>query len=139
MGQGGEHKILEVVRRLNLPATDYAIFGSGPLLARGIIDDVNDIDIICRGDAWQQAQELGELVYLDKYDVHVVSIDNQRITIGTSWGIGKFDIDELIDTSDEINGLPYVRLRFVVDYKTIGGRPKDIRHLDCLRASGYLE
>ncbi len=139
MGRGGEHTILEVVRSLNLPARDYAIFGSGPLLARGIIDDVNDIDIICRGDAWRQAQNLGEIIYLDDYEIEVVSIDNQKITIGQSWGIGKFDIDELIDTAEEINGLPFVQLRFVVDYKTIGGRPKDIRHLDLLRASGYFE
>jgi len=135
VGRGGEHTILEVVRNLNLPARDYAIFGSGPLLARGIIDDVNDIDIICRADAWQQAQELGELVYLDEYEVHVVSIDNQRITIGTSWGIGDFNIDELIDTSDEINDLPFVRLRYVVEYKKIARRPKDLEHLKLL--SGF--
>ncbi len=135
MGRGGEHTILEVVRSLNLPAKDYAIFGSGPLLVRGIIDDVNDIDIICRGAAWLQAQQLGEIVYLDEYDVHVVSIDNQRITIGTSWGIGDFNIDELIDTADEINDLPFVRLEHVVDYKKIAGRPKDLEHLKLLSGS----
>ena len=123
------HTLLDSVLRLKLPVGDYAIFGSGPLLARGIIDDVNDIDIICRADAWQQAQELGELVYLDEYDVHVVSIDNQRITIGTSWGIGEFNIDELIDTAEEIDDLPFVRLRYVVEYKKIARRPKDLEHL----------
>ncbi len=133
------HANLEIVRRMGLPAADYAIFGSGPLLVRGIIEDTNDIDIICRGDAWQQAQQLGEMVYLDGYDVDVVSIDNQSITIGTSWGIGDFDIDELIDTAEEIDGLPFVKLRFVVDYKTIGNRRKDIEHLKLLRAGGYLE
>ncbi len=135
MGHGGGHTILEVVRSLNLPARDYAIFGSGPLLARGIIDDVNDIDIICRGKAWDLAQQLGELVYLDEYDVHVVSIDNQSITIGTSWGIGDFNIDELIDTAEELNDLPFVRLQYVVEYKKIARRPKDLEHLKLL--SGF--
>ena len=101
------HTLLDFVLRLKLPTGDYAIFGSGPLLVRGIIENTNDIDIICRGDAWQHAQELGELVYLEEYDVDVVSIDNQRITIGTSWGIGEFDIDELIDTAEEIDDLPF--------------------------------
>ena len=133
------HTLLDFVLRLKLPTGDYAIFGSGPLLVRGISENTNDIDIICRGDAWQHAQELGDLVYLEEYDVDVVSIDNQRITIGTSWGIGEFDIDELIDTAEEIDDLPFVKLRFVVDYKTIGGRPKDIEHLELLQASGYLE
>lgn len=130
--------ILEVVRGLELPVRDYAIFGSGPLLVRGIIEDTNDIDIVCRGDAWQHAQELGEIVYLDEYDVDVVSIDNQRITIGTSWGIGDFDIDELIDTAEEINGLPFVKLRHVIEYKMLANRPKDIVHLEQLESGGYL-
>ncbi len=139
MAGGAEHASFETVRSLELPAQDYAIFGSGPLLVRGIIEDANDIDIICRGGAWRHAQQLGEMIYLDDYEIEVVSIDNQKVTIGTSWGIGQFDIDELIDTAEEINGLPFVQLRFVVEYKTIGGRPKDIRHLDLLRSSGYLE
>ncbi len=131
------HTLLETVKELNLIAGDYAIFGSGPLLVRGIIADVNDIDVICRDAAWRQAQELGELVYLDNYDVHVVSIDEGRITIGTSWGIGHFDVDQLIDTAEDICGLPYVRLKYVVEYKRIAARPKDIAHLDLLHAAGY--
>ena len=131
------HALLEVVRGLELPVRDYAIFGSGPLLVRGIIEDTNDIDIVCRGNAWRQAQELGEIVYLDEYDVDVVSIDNQRITIGTSWGIGEFVIDELIDTAEEIDGLPFVKLRHVIEYKMLANRPKDIVHLERLESGGY--
>ncbi len=132
------HTLLEAVQNLGLPGHDYAIFGSGPLLVRGIIEDTNDIDIVCRGDAWRQARELGEIVYLDEYDVEVVSIDNQRITIGTSWGIGEFDIDGLIDTAEEIDGLPFVKLRHVIEYKMLANRPKDIVHLERLKSGGYL-
>ena len=126
------HPLLEQVRKLDLPPGDFAIYGSGPMLVRGIIEQVNDIDIICRGDAWRQAQTLGRLKYLDEYALHVVSIDNGLITFGTSWGIGDFDIDELIDSADQIRGLPFVRLQYVSDYKRIARRPKDLLHLELL-------
>lgn len=103
------------------------------MLVRGIIESTNDIDIICRGAAWQHAQTLGELVYLEDYDVHIISIDDGRITIGTSWGIGDFDVNELIDSAELIRDLPFVRLQYVVDYKRIANRPKDVAHLELLR------
>ena len=81
---------------------------------------------------------MGELVYLDDYDVHIVSIDQGRITIGASWGIGNFDVDELIDTAEVISGLPFVKLDYVIDYKRIAARPKDLAHLELLTDGGYL-
>lgn len=121
-----------------MPVGDFAIFGSGPLLVRGVIDDVSDIDIICRGSAWQHAQSLGKLLYLEDYDVHVVSIDDGLITFGTSWGIGEFDCEELIDTAEDIRGLPFVQLQYVVDYKRIANRPKDVKHLELLRKFDFI-
>ncbi len=118
---------------------DYAVFGSGPLLVRGLIDDVGDLDVLVRGPAWTAAATHGRIVRLDAYDVDVVAVDEGALTFGRSWGIGSFDVDELIDTADIIDGLPYVALRHVVAYKHIADRPKDRRHLDSLRAAGLLE
>ena len=120
---------LETLKRLELPAGDYAVFGSGPLFVRGIIDSVSDVDIICRGDAWDRVKEVGELHYLEKYDVEVVELEGGRISFGTIWGIGNFDIDELIDSAEFIDGLPFVRLKYVAEYKRIANREKDVEHL----------
>ena len=129
------NEILRQVKALSLPPGDYAIFGSGPLLVRGVIDSVNDIDIICRGAAWEKGKSIGELVHLDEYDVDVIAIDDGRITLGRSWGIGSFDVQQLIDSAEEIDGLPFVLLQHVIEYKTIAGRPKDRQHLAALAAS----
>ena len=124
--------LLTRVAGLALPASDFAIFGSGPLLVRGVIESANDIDIICRGAAWDKALTIGELVYLEDYDVDVVSIDGGAITLGRSWGIGSFDIDQLIDSAELIDGLPFVLLEHVIAYKKIAGRTKDLLHLKLL-------
>lgn len=133
------NELLRQAQDLNLAAGDFAIFGSGPLLVRGIIDQVGDIDIVCRGDAWIKASAIGELVYLDEYDVEIISIDDGLITLGRSWGYGDFDVDELIDSAEQINDLPFVLLRYVIEYKLIANRPKDLAHLELLKARGLWQ
>ena len=128
---------LQFVRDLQLPAHDYAIFGSGPLLARDIIDAANDIDILCRGAAWARVREEGDIRRLDKYGLSVVEFLEGLVSFGTEWGIGSFDVDELIDTAETIDGLPFVRLEYVIAYKRIANRPKDALHLQALESQGY--
>ncbi len=125
--------LFDRVKSLNLPVGDFAIFGSGPLIVRGIIPASNDLDIICRGQAWERVKAIGELEYLSKYDVTVVTMCDGRLTFGTKWAIGEFDIDELIDGAEEIDGLPFVRLEHVTNYKKISKRPKDLRHIEALK------
>lgn len=125
------------VADLELPSGDYAIFGSGPLIVRGWVEPTNDLDIVCRGSAWEKAVSLGELVHLEHWDVDVVAIDGGAITIGRRWAIGDLDVDELIDTAEIIDGLPFVELRFVAEYKRIADRPKDRAHLACMERQGW--
>ena len=131
-------ELFDFVRDLQLPADDFAVFGSGPLIVRKIIPPTNDLDIICRNDAWQRVKTLGEVRYLEKYDVSVVSMRDDTITFGNEWGIGDFDIGLLIDTAEQISGLPFVRLRYVIEYKTIANRAKDIEHINAAREHGFV-
>ena len=117
-----------------MPAGDFAIFGSGPLIVREIIPSSNDLDIICRNEAWEQVKAIGQLERLSEYDVTIVSMCDGRLTFGDKWGIGSFDTDELIDSAEEIGGLPFVRLEHVASYKKIRKRPKDLSHLEALEA-----
>jgi hypothetical protein len=126
--------LFEKVKTLNLPVGDYAIFGSGPLIVRKIVPASNDLDIVCRGRAWEKVRKLGTIEKLAAYNVSVVSMCGGRLTFGTKWGIGEFNTDQLIDSAEEIDGLPFVRLEHVVRYKMICQRPKDLRHVEALEA-----
>lgn len=120
---------IRLLRSIELPPTDYAVFGSGPLLVRGIITDAADVDVISRGAAWTQAQDTGAVTYLEEHNVTVCSFFGGLVTVGTSWAYGQVDIVELIDTAEMIDGLPFVRLEHVIAYKRIASRPKDLAHL----------
>lgn len=138
-GVSGPHPLLVRLRELALPSGHYAVFGSGPLLARGLIDEVGDLDVLVRGPAWTTAAAHGKIVHLDAYGVDVIAVDDGALTFGRTWGIGSFDVDELIATADVIDGLPFVGLRHVIAYKRIANRAKDVRHLELIRAAGLLD
>ncbi len=129
----------KIVRDLNLPAGDFAIFGSGPLIIRELITGSNDLDIICRGAAWEKVQSLGQVKYLPEYDVSIVAIGGDDITFGNQWGIGNPDIDALIDDAEMIEDLPFVQLRHVIDYKLLRASRKDLSHIEILEKAGFGE
>lgn len=135
------HRLLQRLRRLDLPIEHYAIFGSGPLLVRGWIDDAGDLDLIAREPALTAALEAGEREYFTEHDVELIAIAGGAITVGTSWAYGDFDVDELIDSAELIDGFPCVLLEHVIEFKRIAGRPKDLEHLEVIgtQAPGSID
>jgi len=124
-----EHPLIRRLLDLGLPPGDWALFGSGPLLVRGWINEVGDLDVISRGAAWERAKEAGDLETLPPDRVEIVNLDGAAITIGTSWPYIEVSIDALIDEAEEIDGIPCVRLDHIIAYKRIADRPKDRGHL----------
>ena len=120
-------RLVRKLSGLGLTDGDWAVFGSGPLLLRGWIDDAGDIDIITRGPAWARAHQLGDEIRLR--DGSIIIDTGEGVTIGTRWLYGEPDIDELIDTAEIVAGVPCVRIEHVERYKRLADRPKDRVHL----------
>lgn len=103
-------QLLLKLETYNLSKSDFAIFGSAPLVAKGLLEDVNDLDIIVRPLAWT-FQSVGEF-----RDGDIEFFDN--------WS--PFDVDDLIDNqSFEYNGFKFVNIDYVYQYKQSMGRDKD--------------
>ena len=60
------------LRSLELPLGHFAVFGSGPLIVREIIDATNDLDVISRGPAWERACVVGEVEFVEEYGLDIV-------------------------------------------------------------------
>jgi hypothetical protein len=133
-GRSELSRLLGEVRALGLPAGNFVLFGSAPLLVRGIVPPTGDVDVLARGPAWEAARALGPTVRLPHHEVDVVRVLDGRIEIGTVWGIGNVDVDDLIDSAEVIDGLPFAGLAHVRAYKEVAGRPKDREHLRLLDA-----
>jgi hypothetical protein len=120
------------VHSLKLPVNDYVLFGSLPLLAHGLIDRVNDIDILAKGKAWQHAQILSpaELAPMGEWRVTLETIEIYNAWLG-------MNIDAIIARAKVIEGLPYADLRDVLEFKQKLNRPKDVEHIKRIQA--YLQ
>lgn len=125
-------ELFDQLRALELPPNDYVIFGSGPLVVRGVIEQSNDLDVVCRGAAWQAVCRLAPPEPDPHWGVELVNLCDGRLSFGSTWAVGDVDVDEIVDNAETIDGLPFAPLDYVVDYKRILGRPKDLEHLEAL-------
>lgn len=129
------HPLFEELKKIGLPDGDYAIFGSGPLWVRGIRES-NDLDIIARGSAWEWAKGNGNFGMKEECHLECVHFADGNIEIYRDWAPGEWDIDRLIDTAEIIEGIPFVRLEHVIEWKKQKSREKDMR--DLILIEGYL-
>lgn len=125
----------EAVRALELPVGDYAVFGSAPLLARGLVAEVGDIDLLATRSAWQRACLLGTPETAPGGD-QVVRLGSD-IDIFDGW-LG-LDVDAIISRAETVDGLPIAHLCDVALYKRLLDRPKDRAHLELLEAFSTTE
>jgi hypothetical protein len=103
-------KLLRMLSKYPLTKGDYAIFGSAPLMVLGIIDSVNDLDVIIRPSKWP-FESKGEF-------------RTNKIEFFDNWP--GFDVDDLIDNHTfEYNGFLFVNPDKVITYKRKLKRGKD--------------
>lgn len=121
------HPLILKLLSLGLPAKDYAVFGSGPMFAHGLKDLGHDLDLVARGEAWKMMLQSGQIDTSKGYPI--ATYFDGEIEAFDSWGPGKWDTDELIDTAEEIEGIRFVQLEKVLAWKKVMNRPKDVEHV----------
>jgi hypothetical protein len=115
--------ITQRVKELDLPKGSFVVVGSGILNALRI-RDAGDIDLVVTDEVykrferegWQQIEGADQILL--KRDVYDVC---------KSW-YGKA-VDELINTAQSIDGIPYLSLEGVYAWKKSFGREKDLKDL----------
>ncbi|NUO56781.1 MAG: hypothetical protein HOV71_30975 [Hamadaea sp.] len=129
-----DHRYFRELATLNLPADDYAVAGSGPLFARGWIDDPGDIDVIARGEAWQTVCRIGSLNRAPISGSAQVSLFHGHLEFFDEWFPPRWRAAALIDEADVIDGIRFIRLEVVEATKRMLRRPRDLAQLAVLAA-----
>ena len=120
--------ILEKITELNWPKNAYVIVGGGVLVALGLVEWDEDIDITVtpeifdnlKKDGWRQ--ELWEDKVVLKHTFYDVGI-----------GFGDWTLEQLLEDALWIKGIPFISLEKLQTWKLAMGRPKDLYHLKIMQ------
>jgi len=120
-------KIIETIKSLGLPLDGIAVYGSGPICVRGW-REFNDVDMVAKPEVFAQVKEfegarIGEAMRGGQ-EVKFVK-DGVEFEFYDHWGPGEWDVNELIETADDFDGVKFVSLENVLKWKRLLGRDKD--------------
>lgn len=124
-------QLLADVRALELPDGEYVVFGSGPLVVRGLREGA-DIDLVVtpdlferlRGDGWEVCTRPDGGETLTRGDLDVMC----RLDFPGY----RRDVRALIARAERIDGVPFLPLDELRTFKVALGRPKDHVDLDLI-------
>ena len=119
---------IEELDILELPDGKYAIFGSGPMGIRNIRDS-QDIDIIVKSDLWEGLIKK----YKDHLNKELSMISIGNLEIGRQIPYLSDKVDEMIESAEIIEDLPFVRLEYVIEWKELMGRDKDKKDVELIK------
>lgn len=117
-------RFLDEVKKLDLPSNEFAIFGSGPLAIRKL-REANDIDLIVKEILWKKLLKK----YAPTEKGNEIKIGN--VSIFHDWP-GFLEVESLIDEADIINGIRYVKLEKVLQWKQKRNFEKDRKDIELL-------
>lgn len=126
--------LFDEVKQLALPRGQYAITSSGPLGIRGI-REIGDVDIIVSSDLWEKLVE--QYGSLEENGIKKVRISDNIEVLGEGSFFAPRSpdqpcIEDQIQTSETIDGLPFVDLRYILHFKKELNRPKDITDIELI-------
>jgi len=122
--------LFQKVKDMKLPIGKYALFGSAPLGIRGL-RDCHDIDIIVTEDLWNEFCRNNWNIKFSEFGNPFLC--NDEIEMGKDfWKPGLWDITKLIREADIIDGLPFVKLERVLEWKRLMAREKDLKDIEII-------
>ncbi len=118
-----KHEIIQRLRTLELPRSEYWLVTGSAMVLYGIKDETHDIDMGC-------SRELAGRLEADGYAAERLSDGSRKFVIGS-----EIEIFEgwLYDRVETVEGIPVISLRGLVQMKEALGREKDRADLAIIR------
>jgi len=119
--------------RFEFPRDQFALFGSAPLVVRGIKEENKDLDLIVTQGLWDDiVKEYNPPTQIALSGNLVLEL-TPNIEIFKTWPPFD-DTDFLIINADYFDGVRYVKLEHVLAWKSSFGREKDIEDIKRIRS-----
>jgi hypothetical protein len=126
--------IIEKVRKLDFPAGQYLVFGSGPLMVHGIRES-RDIDLLVTSELYAQlkADPSWKVMHWPDGAEYLANGDYE---VDDIWHYNDYQpkTNELIAKAEVIEDVPFAPLDEVIKWKRAFGRPKDLADVELIEA-----
>ncbi len=122
---------LKKLEELGLGKSEFIIWGSSPLVIRGIKEGTEDLDILVKKPAWDRL-----LVYYNIVSRKVSALRNEFIVIDNIditykvVGIWEEFTEELFARADKIDDYNVLSLEDTIKWKSKTGREKDLQDIE---------
>lgn len=127
-------QLLDVVRALDLPDGQYVVFGSGPLVVRGLREG-RDVDLVVTPELYQRLRDTGWSVVTKDDGGELLQHGDVEAMTRLEFPGYRRDPRTLIAAAEHIDGVPFTPLAELRTFKTALGRPKDQVDLDLIDAA----
>jgi hypothetical protein len=124
--------IFDRVKVLNFPAGCYAVFGSGPMEAHGL-RPARDVDIIVTTEFYLKCKK-DSLWTPDQLRDHHPVLKHGDVSLYDSWAPDSWDIPQMIKEAELMQGIPFVRLETVLEWKKTRNSDKDKADIKLIEA-----
>jgi len=123
-------RCMDTLKKLNISKDDFVIYGSAPMVLRGIKEKNNDLDVFVKKSVWESLS----IKYPNNINGDYIDINGVSFTYNDMNLLG--DMDEAIKKSDVIDGFHILNLAETKKWKEkVGGE----NHLEDARIIGeYL-
>lgn len=124
--------IINEIKKFNLDPNEFIVVGGGILCVLGI-RDTNDIDLVVEKKIYNAL--LGQSGWTEKkWPKGDPTISKDICEIGTDWGDDKkvYTYNELRHNSVCIQGINFISLEFLKEWKFNKGREKDKRDVELI-------
>jgi len=119
-------ELRQTIEKLDLTYGEYAVLGSGTLLALALVDCIEDIDIVVT------PKEFNRILAFHITDGNGIFIELNSIKVEIFKDWFGMDVMEIIKDSISIEGISYASLFHVIKFKRILKRPKDLEHINII-------
>lgn len=126
--------IIEELTELNLPADQYAVFGSGLLGALGL-RKVEDVDLLVTPELFDSLKESGweyEEVEIEGRMRERVAFEVFEAYKDLWYGDKDVDVMAIIEDAMTIEDIPFISFEEFIKMKEAFGRPKDLKDLELI-------
>jgi hypothetical protein len=126
--------IFEELKRLDLPAGQYVVVGSGTMAAKGIRES-SDLDVMVTDELWNELIERYEVRSETGRSVIRLS-DVVEIVCPVDSVFGNSEvvpIEEIFDKAERIQGYNFINLEHLIKIKAWMNREKDLKDIELIK------